>query len=486
MKKQKRPGIFISHNHRDKPFARRVADDLRRAGANVWIDEGEIRLGDSLIEKIKRGIDDMDYLGVVLSPDSVKSDWVLKEVKLAYEQEIEGKRVKVLPLLYRKCRHPKFLGDKRHADFSSEENYEEALGLVIDRLGLARSADAEDEPADADARLEKLSRVSPLLAAVLEEASAGVGPSNSTVRALVESPIPEPDVEKFWLLLAGKFEGGMRLHVARTALTLLDAAGVGGETIDFCLEGENLNAGERETLGMYMQDVTSEEAVLWCHRRMVSRVRSDTYYNSFLQKHAELILKERYDETAAYLLFPDRGPRSYNVDSLFYAAEHADAAEPFILRLKSWVNAGLFDGAGDEEGAESGALLYKKFNRAISAGQDKFDALIEENSKRVCRLLDSHDRDKLNRGLYHLVAMLESEFAGLDRVLPDVEREADVPYSCPEQRRLYDEVMRALRLLSRMNGGAGARPEKDLKSEFEEASRRVYLADNITGFWQPH
>lgn len=486
MREQKRPGIFISHNHRDKPFARRVADDLRRAGANVWIDQAEIQLGDSLIEKIRSGIDDMDYLAVVLSPDSVKSNWVRKEVKIAYEQEIKGKRVKVLPLLYKACRPPKFLGDKLQADFSSEENYEEALALVIRRLGLEKSA-GEEENVGAGARLEKLCGGSPLLAAALEEASAGVGPSDSTVAALVASCVPKPDIEKFWLLLAEKFEGTMRLHVARTALTLLDASGVGAEAIDFCLAGDNLSAAERETLGMYMQQVTSEEAVIWCHRRMVSRVRSDTYYNSFLQRHADLILSDCYDEMAAYLLFPDRGPRDYNVDSLFLVVERAHAAEPFILRLKKWVNAGLFDGTANDEKAESGELLYKKFNRAIGAGQAyKFIPLIEETLERVCRLLDSPDRNKLNRGLYHLVAMTEAEFAGVDRALPDLEKKVHIPHSHAEQRRLYDEVIRALRLLSRMNGEAGAQPEPDLKSEFEAAKRKVYLADNITGFWGPH
>lgn len=484
MKKQTRPGVFISHNHKDKPFARRIADDLRRAGANVWIDEAEIRLGDSLVEMIRRGIDDMDYLAVVLSPDSVKSNWVRKEVKTAYEQEVEGKRVKVLPLLYKECKPPKFLGDKLHADFSSEENYEEALEFVVERLGLTK--DDDEENASADARLEKLSRRSPLLAAALEEASAGVGPSDSTVTALVASSVLESEVEKFWLLLAEKFEGGMRLHVARTALTFLDASGVGGEAIDFCLAGENLDAGGRETLGMYMQDVTSEEAVRWCHHRMVSRVRSDTYYNSFLQSHADLVLRECYDEVASYLLHPDRGPRDYNVDSLFLAVERADDAEPFILRLKKWIGAGLFDGKANDERAESGELLYKKFNRAILAGLNKFDTLIEETFKRVCRLLESPDINNLNRGLYHLVAMSVAEFACVDRALPGVEEKAYIPYSYAEQRRLYDEVMRALRLLSRMNGETGAQPDQDLKSEFEEAKRKVYLADNITGFWQPH
>ena len=44
--------IFLSHNHADKDFARRIGLRLQRRGADIWIDEAEIKPGDSLIEKI--------------------------------------------------------------------------------------------------------------------------------------------------------------------------------------------------------------------------------------------------------------------------------------------------------------------------------------------------------------------------------------------------------------------------------------------------
>jgi hypothetical protein len=44
--------IFLSHNHADKPFVRRLAQDLQAAGARVWLDEAEMLIGDSLIKKI--------------------------------------------------------------------------------------------------------------------------------------------------------------------------------------------------------------------------------------------------------------------------------------------------------------------------------------------------------------------------------------------------------------------------------------------------
>jgi hypothetical protein len=70
LRKKKRPiGVFLSHNWADKDFVRRLAGDLVAAGARVWIDEAEIKVGDSLIEKIRAGIDSMDYVAAILSPN---------------------------------------------------------------------------------------------------------------------------------------------------------------------------------------------------------------------------------------------------------------------------------------------------------------------------------------------------------------------------------------------------------------------------------
>ena len=133
-----RTSIFLSHNWNDKPFVRRLADDLRLAGATVWLDEAEIKLGDSLLAKIAQGIDEATYLGVVLSPDSVQSNWVQRELEIALNEEIEGKKVKALPLLYRDCKMPSFLSGKLYADFREEANYSQALSLILDRLDLQK------------------------------------------------------------------------------------------------------------------------------------------------------------------------------------------------------------------------------------------------------------------------------------------------------------------------------------------------------------
>lgn len=125
--------IFISYCYMDKAFAKRLAEDLQSKGIKVWIDEGEILVGDSLLRKIKEAIDDVDYLGVVLTPNSVKSEWVQVEVEIAMNEEIDGKKVKVLPLLAKECDLPNYLKRKKWADLRGD-NYVKGLEEVLRRL----------------------------------------------------------------------------------------------------------------------------------------------------------------------------------------------------------------------------------------------------------------------------------------------------------------------------------------------------------------
>ncbi|MGA7563784.1 MAG: toll/interleukin-1 receptor domain-containing protein [Desulfobaccales bacterium] len=77
--------IFLSHSSKDKFFVRTLADHLRKYGIKVWIDEAEINIGDSMTDKIGQAIETTDYVGVVLSHNSINSEWVQKELQIALQ-----------------------------------------------------------------------------------------------------------------------------------------------------------------------------------------------------------------------------------------------------------------------------------------------------------------------------------------------------------------------------------------------------------------
>lgn len=129
--------IFLSHSHSDKKIARQLAADLRAAGHNVWIDEAEINIGDSLIEKIRDGLDQVDFVAALISAASANSEWVKKELDIASNREIDEKRVIVLPLMIDNVDLPGFLRGKYYGDFTAPEKYEESLQLLLRALGKA-------------------------------------------------------------------------------------------------------------------------------------------------------------------------------------------------------------------------------------------------------------------------------------------------------------------------------------------------------------
>ena len=88
---------FISYSHADKALAQGIHDGLAAEGYRVWIDEGELRVGDSLITAISDAIDRVDFLVALVSEHSVTSNWCQKEISLAMTGEIGKQGITVLP-----------------------------------------------------------------------------------------------------------------------------------------------------------------------------------------------------------------------------------------------------------------------------------------------------------------------------------------------------------------------------------------------------
>lgn len=119
------PKVYISYSHDDRGFVENLAEDLIRRRILVWWDEWEIGVGDSLIAKIESGISSSSYLAIVLSPNSVSSQWVREELNAGLIRQLRERRVFVLPILIEDCEIPVFLQDKRYADF--REDYTSGL-----------------------------------------------------------------------------------------------------------------------------------------------------------------------------------------------------------------------------------------------------------------------------------------------------------------------------------------------------------------------
>jgi hypothetical protein len=92
------PKAFLSHSSADKTTAQKLATDLRQNGIDVWYDEWELRPGESLRRKIDQGIESASYFMVLLTPNSLKSEWVQTELDAGMVKRIDGS-CRLLPII---------------------------------------------------------------------------------------------------------------------------------------------------------------------------------------------------------------------------------------------------------------------------------------------------------------------------------------------------------------------------------------------------
>src|SRR5579871_3967493 len=119
--------IFMSHSSRDKAFVRRLNKDLKSHAFQTWLDEESIPFGKSIPEEIQRGLDSSDVLFVFLSEHAVASRWVSNEWQSTFFQQVNLRKIPIVPILLGDCTIPTFLADKRYADFRKKEKYDTNL-----------------------------------------------------------------------------------------------------------------------------------------------------------------------------------------------------------------------------------------------------------------------------------------------------------------------------------------------------------------------
>lgn len=119
--------LFISYSRKDDEFAHRLSDDLRTAGYSVWVDVSGLRGGQEWAREIDKAIRTCDVFVLVISPDSMTSEWVSKETLLA----ISLKKL-IVPIMWRETERPVHLVDIQYVDFQGA--YDNAMQELYEAL----------------------------------------------------------------------------------------------------------------------------------------------------------------------------------------------------------------------------------------------------------------------------------------------------------------------------------------------------------------
>ncbi len=126
--------IFFSYSRADAAFALKLAEDLKKAGVDIWIDQIDIKPSEPWDEEIEKALQESYCMLVILSKTSVVSDNVLNEINYALESKKH-----VLPIVIEEnLKKPINITRLQHIDFT--KSYERAFNLLLNSLGSSPSA----------------------------------------------------------------------------------------------------------------------------------------------------------------------------------------------------------------------------------------------------------------------------------------------------------------------------------------------------------
>lgn len=128
-----KPLVFISYSRADETRVARICNDLALRNVPYWRDAKEIKVGDSISQKIEDAISKATHFCLCLSKNSNRSVWVEREYRSALTRQLRDATLRILPLLLEDCEIPPLLADIRYADFSTL--HQDGLQALLDAVG---------------------------------------------------------------------------------------------------------------------------------------------------------------------------------------------------------------------------------------------------------------------------------------------------------------------------------------------------------------
>lgn len=91
--------VFISYAHEDRGLATKFADSLREQGCSPWLDIWNLRPGDDWKDEIQEALGRSKSIVVLLTPNSVRSPWVNRELNRLADEHGGSEAARFLPVV---------------------------------------------------------------------------------------------------------------------------------------------------------------------------------------------------------------------------------------------------------------------------------------------------------------------------------------------------------------------------------------------------
>jgi hypothetical protein len=121
--------IFLSYRSSDSTIAEELKGSLESRGVRVWLDKDQIRPGDLFAEALERGLATSRAVALLVTSNSLLSNWVKNEYYRALSLSAEGE-LQLIALLFDAVELPGFLKDRSWIDFKRED-YDRCVDRLI-------------------------------------------------------------------------------------------------------------------------------------------------------------------------------------------------------------------------------------------------------------------------------------------------------------------------------------------------------------------
>ena len=90
--------VFLSHAGEDAAAVKELAERLRQAGVNVWLDVDELQPGDDWMQALEEALDGSDAFAVYIGRSGI-ARWIGREVRVALDRNAKDPRFRFIPIL---------------------------------------------------------------------------------------------------------------------------------------------------------------------------------------------------------------------------------------------------------------------------------------------------------------------------------------------------------------------------------------------------
>ncbi len=140
--------VFVSYAHEDGKCVQSITRRIEEAGHTVEIDKTFLDPGMQLAGEMQKKIRQARFVLVFLSPHSVSSEWVSREMYEVLGIELEEKTLQLIPCVLSECAMPEAFTrlrqfERLHIDFARD--WDAAIAELLQRLRTRRSSVFKDE-----------------------------------------------------------------------------------------------------------------------------------------------------------------------------------------------------------------------------------------------------------------------------------------------------------------------------------------------------